>query len=119
MKNETYLLNWSSRQISEVSHQTGEETGLSCESVRKVLKLNKFYPYKLSIPQELGVVDPERRNEFREIMTNRIIAQPQLTKNIYREQHKQYPHVWARILDNVINENLNGKIYANMLYQRI
>lgn len=90
-RNEPYLLN-EARQIQVLGQfaisptmslrKAAEETGLSRESVRKVLKLHKFHPYKLQITQELGDDDPDRRIEFCEIMTNRIIGQPQLIKNI-------------------------------------
>ncbi|KAJ8946385.1 hypothetical protein NQ318_011791 [Aromia moschata] len=38
--------------------EVAQQTGLSHESVRKVLKLHKFHPYKLQITQELGDDDP-------------------------------------------------------------
>lgn len=59
-----------------------DQTGLSRESVRKVLKLHKFHPYKPLITQELGDDDPDRRIEFCEIMTDKLIAQPRLINNI-------------------------------------
>ncbi|KAJ8941783.1 hypothetical protein NQ318_006819 [Aromia moschata] len=62
--------------------EVAQQTGLSHESVRKVLKLHKFHPYKLQITQELDDDDPDRCIQFCEIMTNRIIAQLILIKNI-------------------------------------
>ncbi|KAL1516361.1 hypothetical protein ABEB36_000280 [Hypothenemus hampei] len=66
-------------------------TGLSRESIRKVLKLHK---HKMQILHELHDEDPDRRIEFCEIMTNRIIAEPRLG-------------------------NLNGEMYADMLDRSI
>lgn len=64
------------------TRQAGMQTGLSHESVRKVLKRHKFHPYKMKILHELGDDDPDRRIEFCEAMTQRITAEPQLVKNI-------------------------------------
>lgn len=64
------------------TRQAAAATGLSHESIRKVLKLNKFHPYKMQILQELGDDDPDRRIQFCEIVTARITAEPRLVKNI-------------------------------------
>lgn len=64
------------------TRQVSTMTGLSRESVRKVLKLHKFHPYKTQILQELGDDDPDRRIEFCELMTERIRVEPRLLKNI-------------------------------------
>lgn len=47
-------------------------TRLSVGSVHRVLKMNKFYPYKLKPVQELSEDDFDRRIEFCEIMTEKI-----------------------------------------------
>ncbi|KAJ8961928.1 hypothetical protein NQ318_021547 [Aromia moschata] len=52
---------WSSYLAPTTSLQVAQQIGLSHESVRKVLKLHKFHPYKLQITQELGDDDPNRR----------------------------------------------------------
>lgn len=57
-------------------------TGLSYSSVRKVTKLHKFHPYKMKTLQELGEDDFDRRLQFCEIMTEKIIVNPNLIKNI-------------------------------------
>lgn len=62
--------------------KAARETGVSHESVRKVLKHHKFFPYKMKILQELGDDDPDRRIEFCEFMTNLINAEPGTIKNI-------------------------------------
>ena len=88
------------------------QTGLSHESVRKVLKLHKFHPYKLLITQELGDDDPDRRIEFCEIMTDKIITQPRLIKNIcfsdectfYLNGNKQNCLYWSDINPQIIRE---------------
>ena len=64
------------------TRQAAVATGLCRESIRKVLKCHKFYPYKLQILQELSDDDPDRRSQFCEIMTDRIMAEPRLVKNI-------------------------------------
>ncbi|XP_050511562.1 uncharacterized protein LOC126887788 isoform X2 [Diabrotica virgifera virgifera] len=64
------------------TRQVSAMTGLSHESVRKVLKLHNFHPYKTQILQELGDDDPDRRIEFCELMTERIRVEPRWLKNI-------------------------------------
>lgn len=55
---------------------------ISVGSIHKVLKLNKFFPYKISILQQLSEDDYDRRIEFCEILTARIQNDPNLIKNI-------------------------------------
>lgn len=62
--------------------QAARNTGVSHESVRKVLKKHNFFPYKLQVVQELGDDDPDKRIEFCELMTNLIAREPNTTKNI-------------------------------------
>ncbi|KAJ8944596.1 hypothetical protein NQ318_006010 [Aromia moschata] len=121
--------------------EVAQQTGLSHESVRKVLKLYKFHLYKLQITQELGNDDPDRRIQFCEIMTNRIIAQPLLKKNIcfsdectfylngkvnkrncrywsdfnphiIREGHTQYPQI-VNVWAGILGNTIIGPLFIN------
>lgn len=51
-------------------------------SVQKTLKKHKFHPYKIKLVQELIEDDFDRRLQFCEIMTDRIISGQLLTFNI-------------------------------------
>lgn len=57
-------------------------THISVGSVHKVLKLNKFFPYKLQIHQQLSEDDYDRRIQFCEEITRKITDNPNLLKNI-------------------------------------
>lgn len=58
------------------TRQAATGSGLSRESVRKVLRLHKFHRYEMQILQELGEDDTDRRIHFCEVMTDIIIAEP-------------------------------------------
>lgn len=62
--------------------KTVQLTNISYGSIQKVLKLNKFFPYKMSIVQELGEDDYDRRIQFCETMMEKIQIEPSLIKNI-------------------------------------
>ena len=64
--------------IPKVSKLTNISTG----SVHKILKKNKFFPYKIQILHELNEDDYDRRIEFCESMCQRIDEDPHLIKNI-------------------------------------
>lgn len=64
------------------TRQLASITGIARTSVRRVLKMQKFHPYKMKILQELGDDDPDRRIQFCELMTEEIRREPSLTKNI-------------------------------------
>lgn len=55
---------------------------VSPRSVQRVLKKNKFHPYKLKILHELMEDDPDRRIEFCEIMMDRLQRNRNYTKTI-------------------------------------
>lgn len=57
-------------------------TGLSYTSVRKVLKSNKFHPYKVQILHELNEDDFDRRVQFCEHLTALLHENCNLLKNI-------------------------------------
>lgn len=48
------------------------------ETIRKILKKHKFKPYKQKIVHELGEGDPDRRIEYCEVMSEKIIQDPDL-----------------------------------------
>lgn len=64
------------------TRQLASITGIPRTSVRRVLTMHKFHPYKMKILQELGDYDPDRRIQFCELMTEEIRREPSLTKNI-------------------------------------
>lgn len=51
-------------------------------SVVRLLKKNKFHPYKIQLVQELNEDDPDRRLQFCEEMESLISAHPLFVKNI-------------------------------------
>lgn len=51
-------------------------------SVLKILKRNKFHPYKMRLVQELNEDDPDRRIEFCETMMEMITENPQFLGNV-------------------------------------
>lgn len=58
------------------------ECNVSTTTVKKYLKKHKFHPYKLIILHELQEDDPDRRIQFCEVMSERIIHNPAYTKTI-------------------------------------
>lgn len=70
----------------ENPHQSSRSAALELEtsdrSVRRILKINKFHPYKVKLVQELNEDDPDRRVEFCEQMMNLLITDPVLLDNI-------------------------------------
>lgn len=62
--------------------QVSALTRISYGAVQKVMKLNKFHPYKIQIHHELTEDDFDRRIEFCEIMTAMINMNPNALKNI-------------------------------------
>lgn len=59
-----------------------KQTNISIGSVHKVLKSNKFFPYKIQNYQRLSEDDYDRRIEFCEEMTQKIQNDPSLVRNI-------------------------------------
>ena len=55
---------------------------ISKNSVHRILKSIKFHPYKMHLVQELNEDDPDRRNEFCDLMIDRIDRDPTLLFNI-------------------------------------
>ncbi|EFN89279.1 hypothetical protein EAI_01709, partial [Harpegnathos saltator] len=51
-------------------------------SVSKILKLNKWHPYKLHLVQKLFEDDFDRRIEFCDLMMEMIVDDPLLLNNI-------------------------------------
>lgn len=112
---------------------------ISVGSIHKVLKLNKFFPYKMSILQQLSEDDYDRRIEFCEIMTARIQNDPNLIQNIcfsdestfflngfvnkhncrywdnenphlFREDHTQYPQK-LNVWAGILGNEIIGPIF--------
>jgi len=69
----------------ENPHETLRSVALQHEidpkSVHKILKVNKFHPYKIKLVQELNDDDPDRRVEFCETMMEMISQNPRFLEN--------------------------------------
>jgi len=119
------------------------------KSVLKILKNNKFHPYKAHLVQELNEDDFDRRIEFCELMMERIDEDPNFLSNIVFSDEATFqingnvnrhncrfwsdanPHwtqklnVWAGILNNAvigpffIDGNLTAAKYEDMLRHEI
>lgn len=72
--------------ITENPHESTRSIAIQQEishrSVQRILKTNKFHPYKINLVQELNEDDPNRRIEFCEQMMERISRNPQFLRNI-------------------------------------
>lgn len=64
------------------TRKLAEESGFSRTTVRRVLKLHNFHPYKIHLVQEINEDDPDRRLQFCEIMTDKINTNPNFLFNI-------------------------------------
>ena len=73
------------------TRQLASITGIPRTSVRRVLKMHKFHPYKMKILQELGDDDPDRRIQFCELMTEEIRREPSLQNCRYWSDEN--PHI--------------------------
>lgn len=62
--------------------RVAQEHEISHGSVSKILKLNKWHPYKLHLCQELSEDDFDRRIEFCDLMMEMIAEDPLLLNNI-------------------------------------
>lgn len=58
------------------------ECDVSTTTVKKYLKKQQFHPYKMVILQELNEDDPDRRIEFCELISERILRNPALVRTI-------------------------------------
>ncbi|CAH0547180.1 unnamed protein product [Brassicogethes aeneus] len=92
-----------------------EVSGISRTSVRRILKVHKFYPYKIQLLHELNEDDYDRRLQFVEEMSE-------------RESYTQNPeklNVWAGILGNNIiglfflQGNFTEAMYLTLLEENI
>lgn len=64
------------------SRQLAADNNISQRSVLRVLKKEKYHPYKVHLVQELTEDDPDRRIEFCEIMQNVCNHNPRFLRNI-------------------------------------
>ena len=62
--------------------KVAQKTNICVGSVHKALKINKFFPYKMQIYQQLCEDDFDRRIQFCEDMSQKITEDPNLLKNI-------------------------------------
>ncbi|GAB1865891.1 DUF4817 domain-containing protein [Camponotus japonicus] len=63
-------------------NRVAQEHEIGYGSVHKILKLNKWHPYKLYLVQELFEDDFDRRIEFCDLMMEMIVDDPLLLNNI-------------------------------------
>ncbi|RYA74223.1 hypothetical protein DD595_24580 [Enterobacter cloacae complex sp. 4DZ3-17B2] len=63
-------------------NRVAQEHEIGHASVSKILKLNKWHPYKLHLVQELSEDDFDRRIEFCDLMMEMIVDDPLLLDNI-------------------------------------
>jgi len=63
-------------------NRVAQEHEIGHASVNKILKLNKWHPYKLHLVQELSKNDFDRRVEFCNLMMEMIVDDPLLLNNI-------------------------------------
>jgi len=63
-------------------HKAAQEHGISMKSVHRILKKNKFHPFKVTLVHELNEDDFDRRVEFCEDMMARIDNNPNFHFNI-------------------------------------
>ncbi|KYN13167.1 hypothetical protein ALC57_14643 [Trachymyrmex cornetzi] len=63
-------------------NRVAQEHEIGHASVRKILKLIKWHPYKLHLCQELSEDDFDRRIEFCDLMMEMIVDDPLLPNNI-------------------------------------
>lgn len=64
-----------------VSRRTAEEHQIDQKAMCKILKQNKFHPFKIHLVQELND-DFDRRLEFCKLMMERIDAEPEFLYNV-------------------------------------
>lgn len=67
---------------TQSTSQVAQAANVSARTVQRLLKKNKFHPYKLQILHELVEEDPDRRLEYCEIMSERIVQNPHYLKTI-------------------------------------
>lgn len=58
------------------------DNNMSERSVRRILKVNKFHPYKVQLHQELNEDDPDRRMQFCQVMMDAINGNNMLMNSI-------------------------------------
>jgi len=63
-------------------NKIAQEVQISPRSVGRILRQNRFHPYKVQILHKLNDDDPDRRLQFCEEMISRIDANPDFIRNI-------------------------------------
>lgn len=64
------------------TRQLAADNDVSKSSILRVLKEEKYHPYKVKLVQELNEDDPDRGQEFCELMMNRMLADLQFINKI-------------------------------------
>lgn len=88
------------------STQIGEYAGVSQRSVLRILKKEKYHPYKIELHQELNEDDPDRRLQFSEIMQelcnrnplfiNQILFSDEATFSLHGTVNRQNYRYWSQ-----------------------
>lgn len=58
-----------------------QASGVSATSVFRIMKMNKFHPFKIRLVQEINEDDPDRRLQFCEYFSEQLIINPNLLYN--------------------------------------
>lgn len=67
---------------TQPTSQVAKAADVSASTVQRLLKKHQFHPYKMQILHQLIDDDPDRRIEYCEIMTERIVQNPNYLKTI-------------------------------------
>lgn len=123
------------------TRQLAETSGISRTTIQRILKMNKYHPYKIQLIQELNDDDNDRRLEFCETMSALIARNPDFTFNtcfsdecsfflngminrhncrfwsdtnprIFREIHTQYPQK-LNVWAGIYGDNIVGPFFLN------
>lgn len=79
--------------------KTSQAHDTSTTSIRRVFKNAKFHPYKINLVQQLVAGDFDRREEFCEIMMQKIDEQPDLMNKIVFSDEATF------LLDGTVNRH--------------
>ena len=79
------------RSPNKSTRRLSPESGVSRSSIRRILKANKWYPYKLHMAQHLSKDDPDRRMEFCERALTKENEDPKFsTKILFTDEANFY-----------------------------
>lgn len=126
---------------SSSTAQVASTSGVSRSTVHRVLTKNKFHPYKLKMVHQLSDDDPDRRLQFCENMSTKILQQPDYVRTIcfsdestfflngnvntqnvrywsdinphmFREKHTQFP-LKVNVWAGILGNHIVGPLFLN------